>query len=238
MERLIAGARKLGINLSLEQTTQFETYYREMIDWNQKVNLTAIAGYEDIQIKHFLDSLTVAAALRDYSSGSSVIDIGTGAGLPGIPLRIAFPDIRLVLLEATGKKAEFLRSIVAKLGLEHVEVVVGRAEDVAHDVNYREKFDLALSRAVASLPALAELVLPFCALDGLFVAQKKGDIAAELNGASKAITVMGGKLREVQNIALEEFADGRCLLVIDKVAPTPDKYPRRPGLPVKRPILG
>jgi 16S rRNA (guanine527-N7)-methyltransferase len=238
MEKLYLGAKKLGLHLSQAQLEQFEIYFQELVDWNRRVNLTSITGYEEVQVRHFLDSLTVTLAMKPPVGGESqgVIDVGTGAGLPGIPLKILWPGIRLVLLEATAKKAKFLHHLIGELGLEDVEIVVGRAEEVARLSQYREKFDLVLSRAVASLPILVELALPFCALGGSFIAQKKGDIDLEISNAAKAIEIVGGKLREVKPVDLEEFADERCLVVIDKVSPTPPKYPRRPGIPAKRPI--
>ena len=239
MEKLEAGAQKLGLPLTPEQLEQFSIYYRELNDWNRRLNLTSITGCEEVQIKHFLDSLTVTLALTPPFDGSSfsLIDVGTGAGLPGIPLKIVLPGIKLVLLEATAKKADFLRHLQNRLGLADVEVVVGRAEDMAHQPQYREKFDLVLSRAVASLPALVELTLPFCAVGGSLIAQKKGDIEGEVRRADRAIRLLGGSLREVKPIKLAELSDRRFLVVIDKVRPTPGKYPRRSGIPKKKPIL-
>jgi 16S rRNA (guanine527-N7)-methyltransferase len=237
MEKLKAGAGKLGVELGPAQLEQFEVYYQELIDWNRRLNLTAITDYEEVQLKHFLDSLTVVLALPPQNNVDlRLIDVGTGAGLPGIPLKIAFTGIKLTLLEATAKKAAFLRYIVEKLGLGSVEVVVGRAEDVAHDAEYRERFDLVLSRAVAALPTLVELALPFCAPGGGFVAQKKGNIDEEIGQADKAIGLLGGRLRELKRVDLAELADERYLVIIDKVLPTPEKYPRRPGLPARKPL--
>jgi 16S rRNA (guanine527-N7)-methyltransferase len=239
MEKLIAGAKKLGLELESRQLGQFDIYYHQLVDWNKRVNLTAITGYEEVQIKHFLDSLTVTLGWQQTISdaGTSLIDVGTGAGIPGIPLKIIFPDIRLVLLEARAKKATFLHYIIDKLGLKDVEILVGRAEDIAHQSQYREGFDLVLSRAVASLPTLVELALPFCALGGSFIAQKKGDTGEEVSQAAKVISLLGGKLREVKKVDLYEFTDERWLVVIDKIVPTPPQYPRRPGIPAKRPLL-
>ncbi len=203
------------------------------------MNLTTITDYEDVQVRHFLDSLTVTLAWQPPIGDSELclIYVGTGAGIPGFPIKILFPNIKLVLLDATAKKAAFLHHLKHKLELDDVEIVVGRAEETAHLTQFRERFNIVLSRAVAPLPTLVELTLPFCAIGGSFIAQKKGDIDLEISQATKAISLLGGNVREVKRVDLDEFADERRLVVIDKITPTPIPYPRRPGIPSKRPIF-
>jgi len=239
MDILKTAALKLGIKLSPHQLEQFEIYNREMVDWNTRMNLTSVTGYDEVQITHFLDSLTVVLGLQEHliDNKPRIIDVGTGAGLPGIPLCIATPDIQLILLEATSKKVTFLRYIADKLGLNDVEIVTGRAESIAQDEKYRETFDIVLSRAVAPLAVVAELTLPFCRIGGCFIAQKKDDIRKERADAAKAVEILGGKFGEIVDIKLEEFTDNRCLVIIDKIGETPQKYPRRPGVPAKRPLF-
>ena len=181
MKQLITGVEKLGLQLTSRQVEQFSTCYQELIKWNRRMNLTTITDYQEVQIKHFLDSLTITLAVKQPIDNMRVIDVGTGAGLPGIPLKITFPDIRLVLLEATAKKVTFLQHLKKKLELDNVEIIVGRAEEVAHLSEYRERFDIVLSRAVAPLPTLAEVTLPFCTVDGSVIAQKKGDVRPDIN---------------------------------------------------------
>jgi 16S rRNA (guanine527-N7)-methyltransferase len=235
MDELIAGAAKLGIELTPEQVSSFEMYYRQLVEWNRRVNLTAIVEYEGVQVKHFLDSLTVAPLIGDHPS--RLIDIGSGAGFPGVPLKIACPGIDLTLVESVNKKAAFLHHLVDRLKLDRLEVVAGRAETLAHDERYREQFDIAICRAVAGLATLAELSLPFCAVGGRFIAMKKGGIGDEVASSEKAIDMLGGKLAGVRPVELDEFGgDERSLVIIDKLSPTSDKYPRRPGIPRKRPL--
>jgi 16S rRNA (guanine527-N7)-methyltransferase len=239
MEILATGAERLGFHLTAKQLERFETYYNKLGKWNQKVNLTAITSYEDMQIKHFLDSLTVTLAFKYLKTNppEKVIDIGTGAGMPGIPLKIILPSIHLTLVESIGKKTAFLEYITDQLDLDDVEIITARAEDIGHNERYREKFDLTLGRAVASLPTLLELTLPFCKVGGIFVAQKQTKAKPEIDRATRAIRTFGSQLREVIDIDLPEFADERCLIVFSKITGTPEEYPRRPGIPAKNPIV-
>ena len=239
MDKLVGVISVLGLDINQHQIEQFEKLYHELVEWNQHVNLTAITDYEDVQIKHFLDSLTVVLAFKRIPELfiSRVIDIGSGAGFPGIPLKIMMPEIHLTLLEAAGKKTRFLEHITHDLDLTRVEILKGRAEDFGRNPEYRERFDIALSRAVAALPSLAELALPFCTIGGCFVAQKQMDAKSEIEQARNAVMLLGGRLREIIDIALPEFTSERCLVVYDKVATTPEAYPRRPGIPMKKPLL-
>ena len=238
MEHLIASSFQLGINLTHAQISNFHTYYEKLLEWNSFINLTAITDYNEVQVKHFIDSLTIVLALHEpLPAGFKIIDVGSGGGFPGIPLKIVFPQIDLVLLESTGKKVEFLKHIVQSLALERVKIVTGRAEEMAHLPDYREQFDVVVARGLAKMAVLAELTLPFCRIEGHLVAQKKGDIETELSASLNAITAMGGRLSMVKNIELSEFTDKRCLVVIEKVSPTPTEYPRRPGIPAKRPLF-
>jgi 16S rRNA (guanine527-N7)-methyltransferase len=239
MQELIEGASKLGAKLDSRQVRKFELYYHELTEWNKRTNLTAITDYSSVQIKHFLDSLTVLLALPKEEMKTpdfNIADVGTGAGFPGLPLKILFPRPRLLLIEPTTKKTTFLHHIICQLELENVEVLNSTAEEAAHLSLYREQFALVLSRAVALLPVVVELALPFCRVGGTFIAQKKGEVEHEIDNAKQAIATLGGKSRETRKIELSEFADTRYLIIIDKISPTPDKYPRRPGVPRRRPI--
>jgi len=237
MDLLRQHAPTLGIALTATQLDQFQRLYQELTDWNQRFNLTRITTYEDVQNKHFLDSLTAALVIPPSAKESGrFVDIGAGAGLPGLALKIAFPATRLTLVEATGKKANFLRHVVQVLGLEGVEVEAQRSETVAHDPRYREKFDVALARALAPMSPLAEMALPFCRIGGIVVAYKKGNIDQELANARRAIALLGGELSQRHEVDVEGLRDGRCLVVLRKVRPTPSEYPRRPGTPQKSPL--
>ena len=236
MELLKAGATGWGLELSPERIGAFETYYQELVAWNERVNLTSITDYEEVQIKHFLDSLSCLQVLADCPEEMSCIDIGSGAGFPGLPIKIVQPKMVLTLLEATGKKAAFLDHIVERLGLAGVQVLRARAEDLGQDAKYRESFQVALARAVADLAVLVEYALPLLRLEGMFVAQKGLEVEEEVQAAQAAVGILGGQIEEVRLVDLPGLESPRHLVVVRKVSPTPGKYPRRPGIPGKRRI--
>lgn len=237
MQILSRGAQELGITLNSLQLEQFETYYRELAQWNQKVNLTAITGYEEVQVKHFLDSLTVCLIYEGpLPSGLRVMDVGAGAGFPGLPLKLAFPNIDLVLSDSVGKKTRFLRHLLDLLGLVDVAVYTGRAEELGQRPGLRESFDLVVSRGVARLPALLEYTLPFCQVGGKAIAWKHGGIEDELVSAGNALKMLGGSLNGVVPVRVTGLTDNRVLVVANKARPTPVEYPRRTGVPAQRPL--
>jgi 16S rRNA (guanine527-N7)-methyltransferase len=211
---------------------EFKIYLEELLAWNKKFNLTAITNPEEIKIKHFQDSLTLLQAIQ--LTNQSVIDVGAGAGFPGIPIKIVCPEIKLTLLEATRKKVDFLKHIVSTLSLQDVEIIWGRAEDVSKEK--REFFDIAVSRAVAKLSVLCEYCLPFVKVGGTFVAYKEEKMEEELEEAKNAVGILGGKFKEAKKIKLPNSDIVRTLVIIEKVSPTPAKYPRRAGMAKKKPI--
>jgi 16S rRNA (guanine527-N7)-methyltransferase len=237
MEQLLAGARQLlGLDLTSSQRRAFQTYYQELADWNARFNLTAITDRQGVQVRHFLDSLSCLLALGNDAQEQRVIDVGSGAGFPGLPLKIVRPALRLTLLEATGKKADFLQHLVALLQLSDVHIIHARAEEIGQDPLQRESYDWVLARAVAALPALVEYLLPLCRLGGRCLAQKGEQAAAEVSEAEAAILLLGGRLNRLLPVELPGLAETRHLVIIDKIARTPAKYPRRPGMPAKSPI--
>ena len=227
--------RQLGLRLSRSQLSALSLYERELVDWNTRFNLTAIRAPQEIHIKHFLDSLTCLMALRE-SPVDRLIDVGTGAGFPGIPIKIIYPKMQLTLVESVGKKAEFCRHVVNILDLKRVEVVQERAEVLGQHPTYREQYDWALARAVAILPVLAEYLLPLVRVGGYMLAMKGESGPAEAHSAERALRVLGGHLRQLLRVTLPGVAEERYLVVIDKVAATPPGYPRKVGLPAKRPL--
>jgi 16S rRNA (guanine527-N7)-methyltransferase len=230
-----AAQRLVGLTLSPTQLQAFERYSAELIAWNQRFNLTAITEPAAIATKHFLDSLTCLLGMGPRVGGR-VIDVGTGAGFPGLPLKIVRPQIKLTLVEATGKKAEFCSHIVELLGLEGVEVIHGRAEEVGHQAEHREAYDWALARAVAALPVLVEYLLPFLRRGGRAIAQKGETGPAEAHSAERGLGLVGGRISQVVPVELPGVVETRYLVVMEKVAGTPADYPRRSGVPTKRPL--
>jgi 16S rRNA (guanine527-N7)-methyltransferase len=237
MEQLVDGAQQLlGLRLTQRQRQAFQLYQNELVTWNTRFNLTAITDSEGVQIRHFLDSLSCLRAIGDPPHGSSLVDIGSGAGFPGLPLKIIHPGLRLTLVEATAKKTDFLQNMVDTLELRDVTVVHARAEELGQDPLHREIYDWVTARAVAAMPTLVEYMLPLCRLGGQCLAQKGEDAAAEVSSAEMAITLLGGCLNRLVPVELPGLAETRHLVLIDKVARTPDKYPRPPGRPTKRPL--
>jgi len=238
MDKLVAGARQLGLPLTESQLNQFQTYYEQLVDWNRRVNLTGITDYEEVQVKHFVDSLSIVLAIEgaDWADGNfALLDIGTGAGMPGIPLKLVYPRAKLVLLDSIAKKTAFLRHIVVELGLQGVEILTQRAEEIGPLPKYRESFDLVVCRAVSQLATVAELTLPFCRIGGLAVIPKKEGFEAELSQANAAIGILGGKFKTLQQVTIRGL-EQHLLVVLEKTSPTPVTYPRRPGIPTKRPL--
>jgi 16S rRNA (guanine527-N7)-methyltransferase len=251
MELLREGAKELGLVLDPQHLAAFECYYRELDSWNQRFNLTSVSGYAEVQHKHFLDSLTCLLALPQTPSAGAipdtmplqrpsgamwVVDVGSGAGFPGIPLKIMLPECKLTLIEATGKKVVFLQHIVATLELTNVEVLSARAEDVARLPEHREQYDLVLARAVARLATLVEYCLPLCRPGGRMVAQKGEAAMEEAEEAARAIRVLGGAAACVKPVVLPGVWHAHHLVVVDKVARTPQIFPRHGGLPAKKPL--
>lgn len=236
MQRLVAHARSLfGIELTAEQQQAFAMLADELIAWNQRVNLTAITEPDQIVTRHFLDSLSVVRAVK-FVPGSRVIDVGAGAGFPGLPLRILHPKIALTSLEATGKKTEFISHICTRLSLSDVTVVHGRAEEIGHEAAHREQYDVALARAVARLPVLAEYLLPLLKRGGKMIALKGESAAHEVSAAQDALKLLGGEMRRLITVELPEVAETHYLVVIEKTAASPAHYPRRPGIPSRKPL--
>ena len=238
MDKLVEGARQLSLPLTEHQLELFQTYYEQLVEWNRRVNLTGITDYDEVQLKHFVDSLTITLALQGpaWANGDfALLDIGTGAGMPGIPLKLVYPGARLVLLDSIAKKTAFLRHIVVELGLQGVEILTQRAEDIAHLTDHRESFDLVVCRAVSQLATVAELTLPFCRIGGLAVIPKKDGVEHELSEAKGAMDILGGKLKTVQQVTIGGL-EQHLLVVLEKTSMTPPTYPRRPGIPTKRPL--
>ena len=236
MEKLVHAAQELfHIHLTGRQVMSLVTYERELLDWNQKFNLTALKDAESIRIKHFLDSFSCVLAWG-ANPPHYLVDVGTGAGFPGLPLKILYPAMRTTLVESVGKKAMFCEHIVRMLGLENVQVIKARAEEVGQKPEHREKYDYAVARAVAGMNVLSEYLLPLVRMGGTMLAQKGESGPAEAQSAEKVMKLLGGKLQQVIQVNLPGVADDRYLVIVNKSHATPPKYPRKPGVPMKQPL--
>jgi 16S rRNA (guanine527-N7)-methyltransferase len=236
MEDLVRAAQQLfGIHLTSRQVAALVTFENELLTWNKKFNLTAIRDAEGIRTKHFLDSFSCVLAWKDIPP-KRLIDVGTGAGFPGIPLKILYPLMNLTMVESVGKKAGFCRHAIETLKLERVKVIIGRAEEVGQMADQRESYDWAVARAVAALPVLAEYLLPLVKVGGRMLAQKGHSGPVEAHNVEPALKLLGGRIRSLLPVTLPGVAEERYLIVIDKVAATPPQYPRKPGFPAKKPL--
>ena len=225
----------LGIQLTDVQKEQFDRYYELLIEWNRVMNLTGITEYDEVNLKHFTDSLTIVR-IKDMENVSTLIDVGTGAGFPGIPVKIAFPHIKVTLLDSLNKRIKFLNQVVEELDLKDVVTLHGRAEDYAKKEEYREQFDLCASRAVANLSTLSEYCLPFVKKGGCFISYKSADSDEEIEQSKKALDILGGKIEKVDKFVLPGSDMGRAMVMVEKVKNTPRKYPRKAGVPSKEPL--
>lgn len=225
---------KIEIELNKEQVKKLYLYMELLIEWNDKMNLTAIIEPKEIILKHFVDSLTIAKYIKDEAK---VIDIGTGAGFPGIPLKIYRPDLKITLLDSLNKRLKFLDEVINELKLSDIETIHSRAEELGKNFEYREKFDVATSRAVANLSTLSEYLLPFVKIKGNCICMKSTNIEDEIEHAKKAIDILGGRIVENVTFNLPESDLNRRLIIFEKVKNTPKNFPRKPGIPAKKPIL-
>ena len=222
-------------NLDENKQKQFERFYELLIEWNKVMNLTAITEYNEVTEKHFADSLSIEKVIN-LDKINTVIDIGTGAGFPGIPLKIVYPHLKVTLLDSLNKRIRFLDTVIAELGLENIETKHGRAEDFAKKADYREKYDLCVSRAVANLSTLSEYCLPYVTPGGLFIPYKSGNIDDELENSRKAISILGGNIEDIVKFQLSGTDINRSFIRIKKEKNTPKKFPRKAGLPSKEPL--
>lgn len=226
---------ELGIKQDQNQLERFHKFYQLLIEWNKVMNLTGITEYEDVVEKHFVDSLSIIKAI-DLSRIHTVIDVGTGAGFPGIPLKIAFPHLRVVLLDSLNKRIKFLDEVISQLGLTEIRTIHGRAEEYAIKEEYREQFDLCVSRAVANLSTLSEYCLPYIQVGGMFIPYKSGEIDDEVEQSKKAVRILGGNIKEVMKFELPGTDIHRSFVLIHKEQHTQKKYPRKAGIPAKEPL--
>lgn len=226
---------QLNIRLEEKQLQQFDQFYELLVEWNKVMNLTGITEYEEVNEKHFVDSLALVKAI-DIQNVETVIDVGTGAGFPGIPLKIAFPHLEVVLLDSLNKRVKFLNTVIEELGLTGIRAIHGRAEDYAKQAEYREQFDLCVSRAVANLSTLSEYCLPYIRVGGIFVSYKSGEVDEELSESKNAIGILGGMVEDTVKFQLPGTEIGRSFVKIGKVKNTGKKFPRKAGVAAKEPL--
>ena len=224
---------KLNLTLTEEQIEKFYNYMNLLIEWNKKINLTAIVEPKDIILKHFIDSLTIVKYIKE---GETIIDVGTGAGFPGIPLKIAREDLKITLADSLNKRINFLNEVINKLDLKNIATIHTRAEELGKNKKYREKFDIATSRAVANMSTLSEYLIPFIKVKGRCICMKSSDIDTELENAKKAINILGCKIESKDKFDLPNSDLGRSVIILRKVKNTPSKFPRKAGTPAKEPI--
>lgn len=227
----------LSVEVDRKKIDQFNQFYDLIVEWNKVMNLTAITDYKDVVEKHFLDSLSIERILK-LDDIKAVMDVGTGAGFPGMPLKIIYPDLKITLLDSLNKRVRFLNEVIRQLELKNIDAIHGRAEDIGKNENYREKYDLCVSRAVANLATLSEYCMPFVRVGGVFVSYKSGDIDEEVLKSKKAISLFGGKIDEVVKFQLPGTDINRAFVKIKKIKGTPKKYPRKSGIPSKEPLYG
>ena len=230
---LIESAKKIDIILSDEQVNKFYKYMSLLIEWNEKINLTAITEPKDIILKHFIDSMTISKYIKD---SDRIIDVGTGAGFPGIPIKIIKEENEIVLLDSLNKRISFLNEVIKELGLNNINCIHSRAEEAGRNKNFREKFDISTSRAVANMSVLSEYLIPFTKMGGKVIFMKGSEIEQELEDSKNAIKLLGGKINKIDNFYLPNSDMQRNIILIDKIEKTNSKYPRKPGTPTKEPI--